>query len=396
MSENGNSYSKTMRIDLLPVIDGTVGGEHRPRVGPGAATGRSPATALDPGETRTPYDQLLQSIYDGVIVAAMDGSVVEVNRRMIDFLGVTRDRALSMSLFDVLSGSAPSLILTLREHLANQSFAVIQAYCVRGDGSLFPAEIAVNDLSANGVQRLCFFVRDVTVRRQQEQMLWTEHNAIQNSGSGIGVAGLDGQIEYANPAMAAMWGSVAADELVGLNVRDLFADPVAADAMVSAVLAAQKTWVGHLRAKRKDGGEFEVQVSAGCNRLSEGDTAGLVLSFIDITDRMRADRAIRESERQRVMLESLGAACHHLGQPATVLMTNLELMHQATERNGHGAESINALVDSSLQAMNRIRRILHRLNSVNEYRTTVYVQADLLDVQSSPSHILDIETPPGV
>ena len=35
---------------------------------------------------------------------------------------------------------------------------------------------------------------------------------------------------------------------------------------------------------------------------------------------------LMEAERQRVMLESLGAACHHLGQPATVITAYLHLM----------------------------------------------------------------------
>lgn len=393
MSENGQSYSKTMRIDLLPVLDGSGDGQHRLRIdSDGSSQERLPASELK-GGAHTPYEQLLQSIYDGVMVSTMDGTIVEVNRRLLDFLRAPRERVLQMKVFDVLSGSDPSLIETLREHMASQSFAVIQAYCIRIDQSVFPAEIAVNDLSSNGTQQLCFFVRDVTLRRQQQQMLWTEHNAIQNSGSGIAVAGLDGRLEYANPSMAAMWGCLSGDELVGRQVHHLFRDEVAADAMTAAVLASQKTWVGQLVARRKDGREVHVQVSAGCNRLSEGDVVGLVLSFIDITDKIRADLAVRETERQRVMLESLGAACHHLGQPATVLFANLELMQHHLGSGPNGTAELAPLIDSSLQATHRMGRILHRLNSVNEYKTTVYTQPEASEEATGATRILDIEAP---
>ena len=59
-------------------------------------------------------------------------------------------------------------------------------------------------------------------------------------------------------------------------------------------------------------GHFDVQVSATCNTNSEGQQVGIVLSFQDISDRIRADDAEREAEKRQVMLESFGAACHHL------------------------------------------------------------------------------------
>ena len=87
----------------------------------------------------------------------------------------------------MISGADQSLIDTLCENLENERFTLIQAYCVRKDGSFFPSEIAVNKLHLES-KHLCFFLRDITVRRQAEEMLRTEHNAIQNSGSLLKIA----------------------------------------------------------------------------------------------------------------------------------------------------------------------------------------------------------------
>lgn len=383
-----------MRIDLIPALDESHGrGVGGFRAGTVSALPSQPeatvAAAAATAGVLSPYEQLLRSIYDGVMISDMTGAVVDSNGRLAEFLRMPPVSLCELTIFDVLSGSDASLIRTLDEHLRQQNFALIQASCVRSDSSLFPAEIAVNHLDLSGVRHLCFFIRDVTVRREQEHLLWTEHNAIQNSGSGIAVADRSGRLEYVNPGMAGMWGCAGSDGLIGHDVRHLFVDALAADAMLAAVLSAGAAWAGQLSAKRKDGGEFAVQVSAGCNRLADGETAGVVFSFVDVTDRIRAERATRESERQRVMLESLGAACHHLGQPATVLLANLDMMKDVILSGRGEGDRLRALVQSSCDAAFRLSAVLHRLNSIEEYRTTEYTS--ITPSSATPaSRIIDI------
>lgn len=374
--------SKTMRIDLLPQTpDLGAGGRAQVTVDLSAASRPVPSDPDAVPQFGAAYEELLQSIYDAVLLTDMEGTVVDANARAAEFLGHQRGDFCGCSVLSFIFGADDSLMRTLAEHIETQRYALIQAHCVRRDGSTFPAEVAVNRLQLLGAPHLCFFVRDVTVRRQQEAMLWTEHKAIQNAGNGIAVASVDGVLEYVNPAAARMW-QAEPDAMLGIDVRELLADDVAADAMISAVMASQKAWSGEMAARRSDGSLFHVQVSTVCNRVGGGDAVGLVFSFVDISDRMRADQATREADRQRVMLESLGAACHHLGQPATVLLANLEMM-QDSVRSRAGDVALKEMLKSSLEAIRRIGVVLHQLNSVNEYKTTVYASsADRSTVQS--------------
>jgi hypothetical protein len=72
------------------------------------------------------------------------------------------------------------------------------------------------------------------------------------------------------------------------------------------------------------------------------------------------------------MLESLGAACHHLGQPATVLLANMSMIQH---KLGNNDSSLNEIVQTSLRAAENLGDILHKLNAVNEYKTTKYIEA---------------------
>lgn len=73
-----------------------------------------------------------------------------------------------------------------------------------------------------------------------------------------------------------------------------------------------------------------------------------------------------QAERTRVMLESFGTACHHLGGPATVVHGVLQSLQELTANSD---DAIKDLVQSGLDAATQIGDILHRLNTVNEYRT---------------------------
>ncbi|OGV70228.1 MAG: hypothetical protein A2283_05135 [Lentisphaerae bacterium RIFOXYA12_FULL_48_11] len=364
--------SQTMRIDLIPDIPAEpVSGPKRVIVSPPTRKFLKPSSRQAASGADAKYQSLLQSVYDAAIISDLQGRIVDVNVRSVEFFSYSREDFLNLLVFDIISGSDESLLGTLRNNLENERFTLIQAYCIRSDGTFFPAEIAVNVLNL-GELHLCFFVRDITLRKQAEEMLRTEHNAIQNSGNGIAVANLEAQLEYVNPAVAAMWGYENTDLLIGADVRDLMSDKGVANDMVKIVLKELQTWTGEIKACRQNGAQFDVQVSAACNRNSDGEPVGLVFSFVDISDRKVAEEAVREAERQRVMLESLGAACHHLGQPATVLLANLGIMQKKLV--GEKDEMVRELVSSSIAAAETLGEILHKLNTVNEYKTTRYLE----------------------
>ena len=96
----------------------------------------------------------------------------------------------------------------------------------------------------------------------------------------------------------------------------------------------------------------------------------MVLSVEDITNRKRAEEGMRLAEQHRAMLASLGAACHHLGQPATVLLANLEMLKQDKFRE---SEVFSEIVGLSCEAAERIAEILHKMKEVEEFRTTRYI-----------------------
>jgi PAS domain S-box-containing protein len=241
---------------------------------------------------RSRYQELLQSVYDAALITNVSGGILDANVRAIEFLQFEKAELCNMAVYDLIAGADESLMDSLCQNLTLERFTVIQAYCVRRDGTSFPTEIAVNKLRLDELC-LCFFIRDTTLRSQAEQMLRVEHTAIQNAGNGIVIADLHATLEYANPAFARMVGVEAADALTGRNLREWEAEPGTVDA-ITQQLAGETNEVYELALWSESGEELVAQVAAACTRDADGEATGLVFSFADITVHRKAEQALLE------------------------------------------------------------------------------------------------------
>ncbi|NCC50872.1 MAG: hypothetical protein EOM20_06605 [Spartobacteria bacterium] len=106
--------------------------------------------------------------------------------------------------------------------------------------------------------------------------------------------------------------------------------------------------------------------------FSPGELVHAILNALQKTQMRRIIETQRDellaAERQRVVIESMAAACHHLGQPVTVLsgfldLINSEISDQTTKE--HLLECRNAV--------ERIADLLHKFQALHEYQTEPYL-----------------------
>jgi PAS domain S-box-containing protein len=245
-----------------------------------------------------PYGELLNGLYDAVLIVKLDGTVVDGNRRARQFLGYTSEELSARNIADLFSGFDESLLVRIHAHLANGRFTVLDAYCVRKDGTSFPTETAVGRIQLSNEGELVFSVRNIERRRATQERLRTADQALQSSASGVAVADMKGRLTYVNPAFLILWGYQRAEDVEGTDIREFWEDSNEAQLLVSEPLASN-TWSGELMAKNVYDEVFHVQVTAAPNRDTKDRLVGIVYSFIDITDRRRAEEAIqKEAESQ--------------------------------------------------------------------------------------------------
>ena len=141
---------------------------------------------------------------------------------------------------------------------------------------------------------------------------------------GVTHANADGEILYANPAVAEMHG-YGVDELVGSNLS-IFEASVEEEPMIPGGSDGSTSWASERVHQRKDGSTLVVRALSDVVSGSAGGT--IVTGYEDITERRQAEEALRDRHER----ESLHAALHDplTGQPNKLLL--LDLVGQALSR----------------------------------------------------------------
>ena len=76
-----------------------------------------------------------------------------------------------------------------------------------------------------------------------------------------------------------------------------------------------------------------------------------------------------QAERSRVVMESLAGFCHALGQPATVLLSSIELL----KMDGIDEETKRQVVDMCHDAVLEIKALLAEMKKRREYVAEAYL-----------------------
>jgi len=82
------------------------------------------------------------------------------------------------------------------------------------------------------------------------------------------------------------------------------------------------------------------------------------------------EKVLLKAERQRVMMESLGNATHHLAQPVTALLCNLEVLYEEPGLE----DNQKKILEKCLRFVGEISQIIRKLQTLQEYRTTPYIE----------------------
>jgi diguanylate cyclase (GGDEF)-like protein/PAS domain S-box-containing protein len=187
---------------------------------------------------------------------------------------------------------------------------------------------------------------EASERRGLENLVRMLGKAVENMQLGVTVTDTEGKIVYTNPAEARMHGYEVRD-LVGQHAR-LLGPPESTRTLDAQNIRAGSSWTRETVNVRKDGSRFPVLLWSDLVTDADGRTIGIVTCSEDITERKRAEQALRDYALRDPLtglpnrvhfLDRLTQAIHHRrGVPEdrfAVLFLDLDRFKVVNDSLGH-------------------------------------------------------------
>ncbi|HEY3312210.1 MAG TPA: PAS domain S-box protein, partial [Anaerolineales bacterium] len=256
------------------------------------------------------------------VVQSADSIVITDTEGRIEFVNPQFEQTTGYSLEEVL-GKNPRILKSgeqsrefyqdLWETIKSGRIWRGELHNRRKDGSYFWEEASIAPVvdEDGTVSHYIASKRDITERKQLEQVMRIKDSAITSSINAIALADLNGRLTYVNPAFVRLWGYISADEIVGKSVAGIWREDAPVGEVILSLLQG-KGWQGELYAKRSDGSYMDVDVSAHLVLDETGKPLCIMSSFVDITARKQAEAAEKEehrlSEALRLTAEALSSS----------------------------------------------------------------------------------------
>jgi PAS domain S-box-containing protein len=175
-------------------------------------------------DQRALYYQLMNGLYDAVLILDDQGHIVDCNARVTVMLGYSREDTWDLPIDKVITGMSSQMFEHLKRNLAENHHILIDARCFRQDGTSFAGEVGVSTLSLTRGSNIVFAIRNVDRRKNAMDEMRKGQAALEVSLAPSFVCDMDGFFVVVNQALLDAFG--IPDEAQAKNVRfiDLLPD----------------------------------------------------------------------------------------------------------------------------------------------------------------------------
>jgi len=317
-------------------------------------------------ESAEEHRRLFETISDAAFV--FDGETrqfVEVNEAALRLYGYTREEFLGLK-HGVITAEPEDSEATIQLALAGAAPRIPLRYHRKKDGTVLPVEISGSTFMLKGRAVACGIVRDITARKQAEEVLRRREKELADffaeSPLGLLWVGSDGRILRVNQAELELVGR-AGGEVFGRPVSELHAEAKSAAELLRRLAKGEQVQNYRSRLRHRDGSTREVLIDA--NGLWEGERLVHSRWFTrDITRRVELEReilAISEREQRRLGHDLHDDLCQQL---AGIEFLSERLASDLAARHAAGAPQATEIAQMVQHALSQTRELARGLSPV--------------------------------
>lgn len=260
---------------------------------------------------RTVFD----TIPDSIFVKDEHSRILMANKPMAARFGLTTDSIIGKATEDLLGPQAAAAMAAMdRNVMQTGTMRMVEEEVRCGGPQSICLTIKAPFRDADGrIKGVVVMARDVTERRKELETLREANRQtaifrrmVEAATQGIGTADLNANVEYQNAALLRMLGLPSLEEARRHTYRDFYSadDLVFLESTVIPTVRERGFWTGELPIRARDGRITPTIQNIYLVQDDEGKPIALCNVVTDITDRVEAERQLRESEmRYRTLFE---------------------------------------------------------------------------------------------
>jgi PAS domain S-box-containing protein len=181
------------------------------------------------------------------------------------------------------------------------------------NGEIRDVEVCTGPIQVSGKSLLFSVINDVTDRKRAEADLRESEeryrSLFERSKDGIYVTNEDGRIVDANQSFLDVFGYTL-QEILGLNVRELYADPIDSETCRNAVKEAGSVEDYPVKLKRSDGTVLDCLIAVALRPGRDGKIIGSQGIVRDVTESKRLQRQLLQAQKMEAIGTLAGGIAH--------------------------------------------------------------------------------------
>ena len=274
-------------------------------------------------DAKEEFELIFNTSPDAALISRLDdGIIVNINDGFTDITGFTREDTIGRSCFDINLWTDPANREKIVAELKKKGFCEnFEAEFQKKDKSKLPGLVSAKVIILQDVLHIISVTRDVTERKKAEETLRESEirfrQLVEATVEGIIIHRV-GIIRDLNERACELFG-YSHDEMIGKNVLNLAAPEFVETIKDKIATGSEDSY--EARGLRKDGSTFWADMRS--HQIIVGGEMDRITTLWDITERKRADVALRQANDKLTMLNSITR--HDILNQLMGLRTYLEL-----------------------------------------------------------------------
>jgi PAS domain S-box-containing protein len=325
-------------------------------------------------ESEERYRRFIEESRDGIVVAALDGSIREVNSRFCSMLGYTADQLVEMSIPEVHPEDFRDAARQFFAQCVDEGAVRFQGALLRADGDRVEADVSASLIQLQG-GILMGIVRDVTERKRDELRLARLATAVEQAAEDIMLTDADGVIQYVNPAFERVTGWTAA-EVLGKTPR-LLKSGRHDDAFYRdlwGTIRSGRVWTGILLNRRKDGSIIEEEANISPILDGSGGIAGFVSVCRDVSQQRSLESQLRQAQKLEAIGTLAGGIAHDFNNVLQAIMGYADLIVDISAEGSQIRQSAAQISSAGKRAAQLVGQILTFSRQTEQSRQPLLMQ----------------------